>query len=242
METHTAGTLLEVTELRTGYLGVEVLHGIELVVRPGETVCVLGANGAGKTTLLHAIMCRQPTWSGNIRLRGVELGGAPPFAPARLGLSYVPEGRGVLASLTVRENLELGAYPPRARARLNDNLERVLALFPPLKPRLGEPAANLSGGQQQMLVIGRALMAAPELILLDEPSLGLSPAVTGQVYSALAQLKSSGQAILLVEQNVSMALKLGDRAYVMEQGRIVVSGGRERVLADPRLRNAYLGL
>ena len=234
--------MLEVQGLRTGYEGVEVIHGVDLAVSEGETVCVLGANGAGKSTLLRAVMRQLALWSGSVRFLGQDLTAAKAFVPAHCGMGYVPEGRGMLASLTVRENLEMGAYPARAQASFSGNLARVLALFPALEPRLQHAAGNLSGGQAQMLAIGRALMSSPRLLLLDEPSLGLAPQIVGQVYAVLGQLKAAGQAILLVEQAVGKALSLSDRAYVLERGRIVLCGPCERVKDDPLLRDAYLGL
>jgi branched-chain amino acid transport system ATP-binding protein len=234
--------MLEISGIRTGYEGVEVIHGVDLAVNEGETVCVLGANGAGKSTMLRAIMRQLPLWAGSVRFLRQDLTGAKAFVPAHRGMGYVPEGRGMLASLTVRENLEMGAYPSRAQTSFAVNLERVLALFPALEPRLEDAAGNLSGGQAQMLAIGRALMSSPRLLLLDEPSLGLAPQIVGQVYAVLGQLKTAGQAILLVEQAVGKALSLSDRAYVLERGRIVLSGLCEQVRNDKLLRDAYLGL
>jgi len=234
--------MLEISGIRTGYEGVEVIHGVDLAINEGETVCVLGANGAGKSTMLRAIMRQLPLWAGNIRFLRQDLTGAKAFVPAHRGMGYVPEGRGMLASLTVRENLEMGAYPSRAQASFAVNLERVLALFPALESRLEDVAGNLSGGQAQMLAIGRALMSSPKLLLLDEPSLGLGPQIVGQVYAVLGELKTAGQAILLVEQAVGRALSLSDRAYVLDRGRIVLSGPSEQVRNDKLLRDAYLGL
>ena len=234
--------MLEVKGLATGYEGIEVVHGIDLSVSDGETVCILGANGAGKSTILRAVMRQLPCWRGNLRFCGEDLTNSKAFAPAHIGIGYVPEGRGMLASLTVRENLEMGAYPEGAREAFARNLERVLSLFPALMPRLGDVAANLSGGQQQMLAIGRALMGSPKLVLLDEPSLGLAPQIVGQVYAALTELKSSGQAILLVEQTVGKALALSDRAYVLDGGKVVLTGPSDKVSDDKLLRGAYLGL
>jgi len=234
--------MLEVSGLKTGYEGIEVVHGVDLAVDEGESVCVLGANGAGKSTTLRAIMRQLPYWQGNVRFLGNDLSSARPWVPAHLGLGYVPEGRGMLASLTVRENLEIGAYPSQARGIFASNLDRVLGLFPALLPRLSDAAANLSGGQQQMLAIGRALMNSPRLLMLDEPSLGLGPQVVSQVYVALAELKKAGQAILLVEQAVGKALALSDRAYVLDRGRVVLAGPSDRVKNDKLLHDAYLGL
>jgi branched-chain amino acid transport system ATP-binding protein len=234
--------MLEVSGLTTGYEGVQVLRGIDIHVGDRETVAVLGANGAGKTTALRAIMRQLPVWSGSIGLLGEDVTHAAAYTPARLGVGYVPEGRGMLSALTVLENLEMGSYPRRARPNRVDNLERVLDIFPALQSRLSDRAANLSGGQQQMLAIGRALMNSPRLVILDEPSLGLAPAVVDQVYEALSTLRTEGQAILLVEQNVARALELSDRAYVLERGRVVISGDTHAVAGDPRVQASYLGL
>jgi len=234
--------MLEVSGIRTGYEGVEVVHDVDLAVNEGETVCVLGANGAGKSTMLRAIMRQLPLWGGSVRFLGEVLTDAKAFVPAHHGMGYVPEGRGMLASLTVRENLEMGAYPLRAQASFAANLERVLALFPALMPRLEHAAGDLSGGQAQMLAIGRALMASPKLLVLDEPSLGLAPQIVAQVYVVLGQLKAEGQAILLVEQTVGKALALSDRAYVLDRGRVVLCGRCAEVKSDKLLRDAYLGL
>ena len=221
---------------------MEVVHDVDLAVNEGETVCVLGANGAGKSTMLRAIMRQLPLWSGSVRFRGEVLTDAKASVPAHHGMGYVPEGRGMLASLTVRENLEMGAYPLRAQASFAANLERVLSLFPALNPRLEHAAGDLSGGQAQMLAIGRALMGSPKLLLLDEPSLGLAPQIVAQVYVVLGQLKTEGQAILLVEQTVGKALALSDRAYVLDRGRVVLCGRCAEVKNDKLLRDAYLGL
>jgi branched-chain amino acid transport system ATP-binding protein len=234
--------LLEVSGLTTGYEGVEILHGVDLAVYPGETVSILGPNGAGKSTILRALMRQLPFWRGALRFGGEDMTKARRFMLARAGIGYVPEGRGMLASLSVRENLEMGAYVKSKREAAAGNFDRVMSLFPALASRLNEPAANLSGGQQQMLAIGRALMSAPKLLLLDEPSLGLAPQIVGQVYAALTELKMSGQAILLVEQMVGKALALSDRAYVLDKGRIVLNGPSARVASEPLLRDAYLGL
>jgi len=234
--------MLEVSGIRTGYEGVEVVHDVDLAVNECETVCVLGANGAGKSTMLRAIMRQLPLWGGSVRFVGEVLTDAKAFVPAHHGMGYVPEGRGMLASLTVRENLEMGAYPLRAQASFAANLERVLALFPALMPRLEHAAGDLSGGQAQMLAIGRALMASPKLLVLDEPSLGLAPQIVAQVYVVLGQLKAEGQAILLVEQTVGKALALSDRAYVLDRGRVVLCGHCAEVRNDKLLRDAYLGL
>lgn len=234
--------LLEVRGLTAGYDGADVLHGVDLDLDEGETAVLLGANGAGKTTTLRAITRLLPARSGRVTFRGADLLRVAPHVPARMGLGYVPEGRGILSTLTVHENLEMGAYPPRARAARAANLERALTLFPLLRTRLRDRAGSLSGGQQQMLAIARALMASPSVLLLDEPSLGLAPRVVREVYAALAELRRGGQAILLVEQNAAQALSICDRGYVLDRGRVAVSGVRGELVRNPRVTATYLGL
>ncbi len=233
--------MLEVRELRAGYGPVEILRGVDLDVAKGEVVALLGANGAGKTTLNRTLSGLLRPRAGSIRFAGEPIGGLSAEAVLARGLVHVPEGRRIFANLTVRENLLLGAYR-RGRARRRANLERVLALFPRLAERLGQPAGTLSGGEQQMLAIGRGLMAEPSLLVLDEPSLGLAPMIVRQVLELAAGLARDGLAVLLVEQNVVQALAVARRAYVLEQGRIAAAGPAAELLADDRLRRLYLGL
>jgi len=234
--------VLSIAGLATGYDGVEVIHDVDLAVGAGETICVLGPNGAGKSTMLRAIMRQIPVWRGSVRFLGQEISTRKAYEPAHLGIAYVPEGRGTLASLTVLENLEIGGVPVRDRQRLATNLAHVLALFPALEPRLQHAAGNLSGGQAQMLAIGRALMGSPKLIVLDEPSLGLAPQIVSQVYATLRALKGEGQSILLVEQAVARALELADYAYVLDRGRVATSGTPGAVRDSGALQGSYLGV
>jgi branched-chain amino acid transport system ATP-binding protein len=235
-------TLLEVDRIDVYYGDVQVLHGLSLEVREGEIVTLLGSNGAGKTTTLRAISGLVPARAGEIRFRGRSLRSIPAWARAGLGIALVPEGRELWPQLTVRENLELGAYDPRARPRLGVNLERVLTLFPRLAEREGQLAGSLSGGEQQMCAIGRALMSDPSLLMLDEPSLGLAPLVVDQVLHTLLDLHRSGMTLLLVEQNLRKALEIADRGMVIETGRNRLEGSSAELNANPDIRAAYLGM
>jgi branched-chain amino acid transport system ATP-binding protein len=219
--------------------GKEILKGIWLSFYAGAKIGVLGANGAGKSTLLKALMGLVPIGHGQIEFRGSRTNGRPAHEMARLGIAYVPEGRGTLRSLTVRENLVLGASAQPRGHNLDSDLRNVLDRFPALAERVDQIAGTLSGGQQQMLVIARALMARPRLMLLDEPSLGLAPLIARTIFEIIADLRSQGVTVLLVEQNAHAALKLASRAYVLEMGRIVLEGSD--LLGDPRVRRAYLG-
>jgi branched-chain amino acid transport system ATP-binding protein len=216
------------------------VKGIDLDVGAGELVCLIGANGAGKTTTLKALAALLPRAGGSIRLEGEDTAGLAAHQLARRGLALIPEGRGIFARLTVLENLEIGAYR-REDAQIAQDLERVFALIPRLAERLRQTAGTLSGGEQQMLAIGRALMSRPKLLLLDEPSMGLAPALVQKVFEIVLKAAAEGVTILLVEQNAKLALKLAKRAYVMESGSIVLSGQGSALLADPRVREAYLG-
>lgn len=234
--------LLRVTRLQTGYGRNQVLKGIDLEVFPGEIVALLGANGSGKTTALSAISGVIPAWGGNIEFEGQSLQGMHPSQVVRKGLVHCPEGRQLFPELTVRENLTLGAYARRATAReLRADLEVVYGLFPILAERSGQLAGTMSGGQQQMLAIGRALMARPKLLMMDEPSLGLAPLVVQQLFGLIRRINSSGTPILLVEQNARASLRIASRAYVLESGRMAIAGSAEQVLADPRIKEVYLG-
>jgi len=237
--------MLEVGALRGGYGRVEVLRGIDLAVRPGEVVALLGSNGAGKTTLNNTLSGLLPVFSGTIRFEDQTLAGASYTAHytdvVAAGLIHVPEGRRVFPNLSVQENLELGSYR-RARASRSRNLERVLHIFPRLKERTAQRAGTLSGGEQQMLAIGRGLMAEPRLLILDEPSLGLSPVAVEELFALIGQLNREGLPILLVEQNVGQSLEIAHRAYVLENGAIVFQGTPAELLANAELKRAYLGL
>ncbi len=233
--------LLDVRGLRAGYGAGEVLHGVDLHVAAGEIVTVLGANGVGKTTLNMALSAILPTRGGTVRFDGALLSGRSAAQVVAAGLVHVPEGRRVFPDLPVRDNLLLGSYR-RGRAERSGTLARVLELFPRLRERLAQRAGTLSGGEQQMLAIGRGLMAQPRLLILDEPSLGLSPLLVEEMFGLIARLRAGGTAILLVEQNVVQSLDVADRAYVMESGRCVLDGPAATVRADPALQRAYLGM
>ena|SRR5436190_778948 len=230
--------MLEVTDLRGGYGKVEVLRGLSLEIHSGEIVALLGSNGAGKSTLNNTVCGLFPAFSGRISFEGRDITRAKPADIVAAGLIQVPEGRRVFPDLSVLENLELGSYR-RGRERRAQNLERVLELFPLLNDFLDRTAGTLSGGEQQMLAIGRGLMAEPKLLILDEPSLGLSPRLVAELFSLIKTLKVS---ILLVEQNVGQSLEVAQRAYVMENGAILFHGTPQELLANPDLKRAYLGL
>jgi branched-chain amino acid transport system ATP-binding protein len=233
--------MLSVEGLRSRYGRIEVLHGVDLEVGSGEIVTVVGANGAGKTTLLRCISGVQPASGGAIIFRGEALKAIPAHRRVALGLSQSPEGRLIFTNLTVEENLRLGAYL-FADERVERDMTDAFAMFPILKEKRNLPAGGLSGGQQQMLAIGRALMARPACLLLDEPSMGLAPILVAQIFDVVKNLKSLGVTVLLVEQNAYAALRIADRGYVMETGRISISGTAEELIADPRIREAYLGI
>ena len=233
--------LLDIKSLRGGYGRTEVLRGVDLEVRAGEMVALLGSNGAGKSTLNKMVCGLCPAWSGTVHFDGQDLSGAHYREVVKAGLIQVPEGRKVFPNLSVLENLELGSFT-RARERRALNLERVFAIFPRLKERLAQQAGTMSGGEQQMLAIGRGLMAEPVLLILDEPSLGLSPLLVEEMFSLIRQLRDDGLAVLLVEQNVGQSLEIADRAYVLENGSVRFSGEPQALLASDELRRAYLGL
>jgi branched-chain amino acid transport system ATP-binding protein len=233
--------MLDVQDMRAGYGRVEALHGVSLTVQQGEIVTVIGANGAGKSTLLRSISGMIKPSGGTIRLDGQLVSCLASSDMIRRGIVMVPEGRHVFPDMTVVENLDLGAYYRHDRAGIRVDVERVLTLFPILRERFRSTAGRMSGGQQQMLAIGRALMARPRMLLLDEPSLGLAPAMVQHLGRIIADLNSDGTTILLVEQNARMALRLADRAYVMATGRIAGSGTGRELLDDPAVHEAYLG-
>jgi len=234
--------MLEVQGIDVFYGDVQVLYGLSFEVRQGEMVTLLGSNGAGKTTTLRAISGLRPPRSGDIRFKGRSLLALPAAARAELGLALVPEGRELWPQLTVRENLELGAYHPRVRASAARNLERVMSLFPRLRERSGQVAGSLSGGEQQMCAIGRALMTEPTFLMLDEPSLGLAPVLVDQVMTTIAELHAGGLTVLLVEQNLRKALQIAQRGTVMETGRVRLEGTSAELAGNPEIRAAYLGI
>ena len=233
--------LLDIRDLHAGYGSTEILRGIDLAVYDHEIVALLGSNGAGKTTLNNAVSGLLRVRQGTIRFEGTDITNAPPERIVQRGLIQVPEGRCIFPTLTVRENLELGSYR-RARARRAINLDRVAAIFPRLRERSHQLAGTLSGGEQQMLAIGRALMAEPRLLILDEPSLGLSPRLVEEMFDLIARLHGEGCAILVVEQNVVQSLAIADRAYVLENGAMNLSGPAAGLLENAELKRSFLGL
>jgi branched-chain amino acid transport system ATP-binding protein len=233
--------MLEVAGLAAGYGALPVLRGIDFTIAEGEIVAVLGSNGAGKSTLNNVLSGLMRPSAGRISFGGEDIAGARPASIVARGLVQVPEGRRIFPNLSVRENLEIGAYR-RGRPRRAANLDRVVAIFPRLGERMKQLAGTLSGGEQQMLAIGRGLMAEPLLLILDEPSLGLSPLLVEEMFALIARIRAEGLSVLLVEQNVMQSLAIADRAYVLEQGRFALSGTGAALIDDPRLRQAYLGL
>ncbi|MEK6814222.1 MAG: ABC transporter ATP-binding protein [Nitrospirota bacterium] len=231
--------MLELADVVTTYGSIEALKGITLSVPEGGIVSLIGANGAGKSTTLMTVSGVHEPVSGEIRFRGERISGLKPHDIAARGIAHVPEGRRIFPRLSVRENLEMGAF---LRSASSDDWERVFTLFPVLKERLGQPGGTLSGGEQQMLAIGRALMARPSLILLDEPSLGLAPILVSKIFRLIREINQEGLAVLLVEQNAKAALSLASRAYVLETGRIVASGPSADLANDPAVQEAYLGI
>ena len=233
--------MLQVENLKSSYGRIEALHGISLDVQAGEIVSLLGANGAGKTTLIRAISGVQPISAGAIRFEGLPIERIPAHERVALGIAQVPEGRQLFAPLAVDDNLRLGAWS-RSDVRMNAELAAIYDMFPMLAERRRAAAGTLSGGQQQMLAIGRALMSKPRLLLLDEPSMGLAPLLVEQIFEIVRGLKRSGLTVLLVEQNARAALAIADRGYVLETGRITISGPAAKISVDPRVREAYLGV
>ncbi|HEX9052535.1 MAG TPA: ABC transporter ATP-binding protein [Anaeromyxobacter sp.] len=233
--------MLEVKGLRVAYGAIEALHGIDLEVPSGEVVALIGANGAGKTTTLRAISKMIRPSAGTVRFLGEDVTGLPSHRLVARGMAHAPEGRGIFLNLTTAENLTLGAYLRTDRDGIAKDAERVYALFPILAERRAQVAGTLSGGEQQMLAVGRALMSRPKLLLLDEPSLGLAPQVVERIFGVLRDVNREGVALLLVEQNAHKALQLAHRAYVLETGAISMSGTGKQLLASPDVRRAYLG-
>ena len=233
--------MLEVQDLEVSYGDVRALGGVTLSVGAGEIVALLGPNGAGKSTLLKSIAGLLRPRGGNIRWEGNDLGAVGAHEIVERGLALVPEGRRLFGTMTVGENLELGAFAPRARRVQEESLERVYALFPALRERRGQLVRALSGGQQQMVAVGRALMSAPRLLMLDEPSLGIAPRLVASIFDSLVEINRAGVGVFLVEQNVRASLSFAHRAYVLEGGRVVGSGPAAALLEDPHVRRAYLG-
>jgi branched-chain amino acid transport system ATP-binding protein len=237
--TGTAEALLRIEGLHVRYGAIHALRGVDLAVHAGEIVTLIGSNGAGKSTLLRAISGLVRPSAGCIRLEGVDTTGRKPETIVGLGCSHVPEGRRIFANLSVLENLQMGAFPRRGVE--SAGLERVFALFPRLRERLRQPGGTLSGGEQQMLAIGRALMAEPLLLLLDEPSLGLAPLLVQQIFAIIREINEQGTTVVLVEQNARQALRVAQRAYVLETGTLALEGPAGALARDPRVREAYLG-
>jgi len=233
-------TLLEVRDLKVAYGGIQAVKGISFEVKRGELVSLIGANGAGKTTTLKAITGTQPVRDGEIHFLGRPIRGQGAWDLVRQGLVMVPEGRGVFARMSIVENLQMGAYV-RTDTEIDADVQYVFGVFPRLKERASQLAGTLSGGEQQMLAMGRALMARPKVLLMDEPSMGLSPIMVDKIFEVVGDIHSRGTTILLVEQNASRALQLANRGYVMESGEITMSGAASSLLNDPKVRAAYLG-
>jgi branched-chain amino acid transport system ATP-binding protein len=236
-----ANVLLQVQDLRVAYGGIQAVKGVSFEVRKGELVSLIGSNGAGKTTTMKAITGSLQAAGGRISYLGRDVHGQGPWDLVQQGLVMVPEGRGVFTRMSILENLHMGAYLRNDKAGINADIERVFALFPRLKERSGQLSGTLSGGEQQMLAMGRALLSRPKLLLLDEPSMGLSPLMVDKIFEVIAQVAAMGVTVLLVEQNASRALKMAQRAYVMESGEISMQGDAKTLLHDPKVRAAYLG-
>ncbi len=239
-ETH-PNALLELARVEIAYGGIQAVKGIDLYVDKGELVCLIGTNGAGKTTTLKGITGLQPVKSGTIRYAGENVTGRRSFELVRKGLAMVPEGRGVFGALTIEENLAMGAYVRNDKTGIRQDVERVFDLFPRLKERRRQTAGTLSGGEQQMLAMARALMSTPTLLLLDEPSMGLAPLMVQKVFETIMTISREGVTILLIEQNARLALEVSHRAYVMESGEITLAGDAKELLDNPAVREAYLG-
>lgn len=234
--------MLEIEKVNTGYDDLKVLFDVSMTMNDGEVVALVGSNGAGKTTLLRVITGAIPITSGSIRWYGEDLTKIPAWKQAELGIAHIPQGRGILSTLSVKDNLYLGTYNKRTKRKRDDLLEKTLETFPILKERLNHLAGTLSGGQQQMLAIGRAMMMEPKLLILDEPSLGLAPIVVNEVFEILKDLKERGVSILLIEQNLVKALEFATRGYVLETGQIRLSGESGELMRNSDIRKAYLGI
>ncbi len=234
--------MLELSNLDAGYGGFQALFGITMSVKAGEAVAVIGSNGAGKTTLLRVISGLLPAAAGSMSMEGVSLRETPPHKIIETGIAHVPESRRLFPRLSVEDNLKMGAFIPAAREKFAERLAYVFELFPRLKERRAQLAGTLSGGEQQMCAIARALMSGPKLVLLDEPSMGLAPVIVAQVFELVRRLRSEGYTVLIVEQNISQVLKIADRAYLLEVGRIKASGTSQELAASDDIRKAYMGI
>ena len=236
-----AKVLLKITALKVAYGGIQAVKGVSFEVNEGELVSLIGANGAGKTTTLKAITGSQPVAAGDIEFMGRSIKGQGPWDLVKQGLVMVPEGRGTFTRMTITENLQMGAFIRNDNAQIALDIEKVFAIFPRLKERRSQLAGTMSGGEQQMLAMGRALMAQPKVLLLDEPSMGLSPLMVDKIFEVVADIHQRGTTVLLVEQNASRALQLASRGYVMDSGEVTMSGDAKQLLNDPKVRAAYLG-
>ena len=236
-----SAALLELRQLHVSYGGIKAVRGIDLHVDKGELVCLIGANGAGKTTTLKAVCGLVPASKDSIHYAGKSIAGVPSFQLVRQGLAMVPEGRGVFGQLTIEENLAMGAYVRTDAAKIRSDIEHVFTLFPRLKERRKQAAGTLSGGEQQMLAMGRALLSRPTMLLLDEPSMGLAPLMVQKIFDTVRTIAAEGVTILLIEQNAKLALETANRGYVMESGEITLQGPARSLLDDPKVRQAYLG-
>jgi branched-chain amino acid transport system ATP-binding protein len=234
--------MLKLENINAGYGGFQALFGVSMDVKAGEAIAVIGANGAGKTTLLRVISGMLPATGGQMSMEGIDLRTTAPHKILETGIAHVPESRRLFPRLTVEDNLKMGAYIPSARAKFPERLDYVYGLFPRLKERRSQMAGTMSGGEQQMCAIGRALMSRPKLVLFDEPSMGLAPVIVSQVFDLVRRIRSEGYTVLIVEQNVSQVLKVADRAYLLEVGRIEKSGSAAELLASDDIRKAYMGL
>ncbi len=241
LATKPGDTVLELASLHVSYGGIQALRGVSLTALRGEIVALIGANGAGKTTTLKTLIGLLPLVSGSVRFAGEDLRGVPVEERVGRGMSLVPEGRAIFPNLTVRENLELGAYLHQDRTAIRESLVDVVGLFPRLGERMSQEAGTLSGGEQQMLAIGRALMARPEVLLLDEPSLGIAPVLVEQIFAAIGRIAEAGVTVLVVEQNTRVALKASRRAYVLKTGEIALAGESASLANDPEIQRLYLG-
>ena len=236
-----AKTMLKVSNLKVAYGGIQAVKGVTFEVFEGELVSLIGANGAGKTTTLKAVTGTQPTVSGEIEYMGQSIKGQGPWDLVKQGLVMVPEGRGTFTRMTITENLQMGAFIRNDNAQIEADIDKVFAIFPRLKERRHQLAGTMSGGEQQMLAMGRALMAQPKVLLLDEPSMGLSPIMVDKIFEVVNDIHQRGTTVLLVEQNASRALQLASRGYVMDSGEVTMSGDAKQLLNDPKVRAAYLG-